>query len=148
MERFLLVVRYLAIASCVVILAAACQDDDEVARQIEGDVIGSPTTAAGLEEDIEEASIEISDGAFVQDRLELVQDRPTVLRVTNNDNTAYVLRINPLLNESTVAAGNTVTIEFTTPVENTYTAELLPEGGGEPLATMPVAVINAAGVSN
>lgn len=142
--------RCLAIMCCAMLLLVACQDDDDdnVADQIEGDVIGSPTAAAGLEEDIEEVAVEVSDGAFVDEGIELTEERPTVLHVTNHDDVAYVLRIDPLVNASAIPASDEVSIEFTTPVENTYTGELLPEGGGDSLDTMRVEVANAAGDTN
>ena len=137
--------RSMLIGMCTVLLVAACQDDDEVADQIEGDVIGSPTAAAGLEEDIEEVSVEITDGELGEDGIELIEERPSILRVQNNDDVAYVLHIDPLVNGAAIPAGESVSIEFTTPVSNDYTAELLPETGDEPLDTMSVEVINATG---
>jgi hypothetical protein len=148
MRMHLALVRSLAIVFCAVLLVAACQDDeaDEVADQIEDDVIGSPTAAAGLEEDIEEVSIEIEGGELVQDEIELTEERPTVLTVTNHDGDAYVLQIDPLVAEMMIPAGDAVSIEFTTPAPDDYTAELLPESGGDPLDTMLVQVTNAAGI--
>ena len=141
-------VRSLAVAVCAVLLFTACQDDeaDEVADPVEGDVIGSPTAAAGLEEDIEEVAIEIEDGGLVQDEIELTQERPTVMTVTNHDDVAYVLRIDPLVTEMMIPAGDAVSIEFTTPTVDEYTGELLPESGGDPLDTMLVQVTDPAGV--
>ena len=141
-------VRSMAMMLCAVLLVVACQDDDadEVADQIEGDVIGSPTAAAGLEEDIEEASIEISDGEFDGDQIELTEDRPTVLTVTNNDDVAYSLQIDPIVTTTLIPAGDDVSIEFTTPAVDEYTGELLPEAGGEPLDTLTVQVTDAAGI--
>ena len=148
MRMHLALIRSLAVVFCAVLLVTACGDDgddDEVADQIEGDVIGSPTTAAGLEEDIEAVSLEIEDGELVADEIELTEERPTVLRVTNHDDEAYTLVIEPLVTETLIPAGDAIAIEFTTPVAETYTGELLPEGGGEPLDTMRVLVNNAAG---
>jgi hypothetical protein len=127
-------------------VTACGDDDDEVADPVEGDVIGSPTAAAGLEEDIEEVSLEIEDGALVDDEIELTQERPTVLRVTNHDDEAYMLSIEPLVSPTLVPAGDTVSIEFTTPTTNEYTGELLPESGGEPIDTMLVLVTEPSGI--
>ncbi len=148
MRIHLVLARSMAIVMCAVLLVVACQDDDadEVADQIEGDVIGSPTAAAGLEEDIEEASIEISDGEFDGDQIELTEDRPTVLTVTNNDDVAYSLQIDPIVTMTLIPAGDDVSIEFTTPAVDEYTGELLPEAGGEPLDTLTVQVTDAAGI--
>jgi hypothetical protein len=147
MRMHLALIRSLAVVVCAVLLVTACadDDDDDVADEIEGDVIGSPTAAAGLEEDIEEVSIEISDGELAEDEIELTEERPTVLRVTNHDDEAYVLRIDPLVTETMIPAGDAIAIEFTTPAAETYTGELLPESGDEPLDTMRVLVNNAAG---
>jgi len=132
---------------CAALLFSACQDEiDEVAEEIEGDVIGSPTAAAGLEEDIEEISIEITDGELDEDGIELIEERPTVLRIQNNDDVAYVLQIDPLVVGSVIPASDSIAIEFTTPVANEYIGELLPETGDEPLDTMTVQVVNAAGI--
>lgn len=139
--------RSLMIVLCGVMLVAACMDDDDdVADEIEGDVIGSPTAAAGLEEDIEEVSIEITDGELSEDGVVLIEERPSILRVQNNDDVAYVLRIDPLVVGSVIPAGDSTSIEFTTPVSNEYTGELLPETGDEPLDTMTVEVISPIGV--
>jgi hypothetical protein len=141
-------VRSLAVVFCAMLLVTACQDDeaDEVADSIEGDVIGSPTAAAGLEEDIEEVAIEIGDGDLVQDEIELTQERPTVMTVTNHDDVAYMLRIDPLVTDTAIPAGDAVSIEFTTPTVDEYTGELLPESGGDPLDTMSVQVTDPAGI--
>jgi hypothetical protein len=141
-------VRSLAVVFCAMLLVTACQDDeaDEVADSIEGDVIGSPTAAAGLEEDIEEVAIEIDDGNLVQDEIELTQERPTVMTVTNHDDVAYMLRIDPLVTDTAIPAGDAVSIEFTTPTVDEYTGELLPESGGDPLDTMSVQVTDPAGI--
>jgi hypothetical protein len=141
-------VRSLAVVFCAMLLVTACQDDeaDEVADSIEGDVIGSPTAAAGLEEDIEEVAIEIGDGDLVQDEIELTQERPTVMTVTNHDDVAYMLRIDPLVTDTVIPAGDAVSIEFTTPTVDEYTGELLPESGGDPLDTMSVQVTDPAGI--
>jgi hypothetical protein len=141
-------VRSLAVVFCAMLLVTACQDDeaDEVADSIEGDVIGSPTAAAGLEEDIEEVAIEIDDGDLVQDEIELTQERPTVMTVTNHDDVAYMLRIDPLVTDTAIPAGDAVSIEFTTPTVDEYTGELLPESGGDPLDTMSVQVTDPAGI--
>lgn len=148
MRMHLALIRSLAVVLCAVLLVTACQDDeaDEVAEEIEGDVIGSPTAAAGLEEDIEEVSIEIENGEFAEDEIELTEERPTVLRVTNHDDDAYMFQIDPLVTEMMVPAGDEISIEFTTPAPETYTGELLPEAGGEPLDTMTVQVTDAAGI--
>ncbi len=140
--------RSLVIVFCAVLLVAACQDDeaDEVADQIEGDVIGSPTAAAGLEEDIEEVAIEIEDSELTEDEIELTEERPTVLRVTNHDDEVYMLRIDPLVTETMIPAGDEISIEFTTSAPEAYTAELLPEAGGESLDAMTVQVTDAAGI--
>jgi hypothetical protein len=141
-------VRSLAVVFCAMLLVTACQDDeaDEVADSIEGDVIGSPTAAAGLEEDIEEVAIEIDGGDLVQDEIELTQERPTVMTVTNHDDVAYMLRIDPLVTDTVIPAGDAVSIEFTTPTIDEYTGELLPESGGDPLDTMSVQVTDPAGI--
>jgi hypothetical protein len=141
-------VRSLAVVFCAMLLVTACQDDeaDEVADSIEGDVIGSPTAAAGLEEDIEEVAIEIDGGDLVQDEIELTQERPTVMTVTNHDDVAYMLRIDPLVTDTAIPAGDAVSIEFTTPTVDEYTGELLPESGGDPLDTMSVQVTDPAGI--
>ena len=148
MRMHLALVRSFALVVCVVLLVTASQDDDadEVADQIEGDVIGSPTAAAGLEEDIEAVSIEIEDGELAQDQIELTEERPTVLTVTNHDDESYMLRIDPLVTETLIPAGDELSIEFTTPATEEYTAELLHEAGGEPLDTMLVQVTNASGI--
>jgi hypothetical protein len=129
-------------------MLAACRDDsaDEVADEVEGPPDASPTALGALPDDIEEASITVSDGGIEEDELELVKERPTILRVTNDDDVAYVLRINPLVNGETIAPGATTKVEFTTPVEGTYTGELLPVSGGDAVDTVTVEVINAAGV--
>lgn len=148
MRMRLALIRSLAVVLCAVLLVAACGDDDndQVADPVEGDVIGSPTAAAGLEEDIEEIAIEIEGGELVDDEIELTEGRPTVMRVTNQDDEAYVLVIDPLVSETTIPAGDDITIGFTTPAAETYTGELLPASGGEPLDTMRVLVNNAAGI--
>ena len=146
MRVYLVLARSLAIMFCAFLLFAVCRDDDDnVADEIEGDVIGSPTAAAGLEEDIEEISIEIEDGEFTDDGIELIEERPTVLRVTNADDATYVLRIDPLVVGETIPAGESIAIEFTTPASNAYTGELLPESGDEPLDTIRVEVVSAFG---
>jgi hypothetical protein len=148
MRMHLALVRSIAVILCAMLLVSACQDDDadEVADQIDGDVIGSPTAAPGLEEDIEEVAIEISDGELVQDEIELTQDRPTVLSVTNHDEEAYVLKIDPLVTETMIPAGDQVSIEFTTPTADEFTGELLAESGDDSLDTMSVQVTDPAGV--
>jgi len=139
--------RMVALVCSAILLFTACQDDtDEVAEQIEGDVIGSPEAANELEEDIEEISIEITDGELNEDGIELIEERPTVLRVQNNDDVAYVLRIDPLVAGAVIPAGDSISVEFTTPVQNEYTGELLPESGDEPLDTMTVEVLSPLGV--
>lgn len=147
MRTYVALARALSLMMCVLLLVAACGDDDDdnVADQIEGDVIGSPTAAAGLPEDIEEVTIGITNGVFDDDGIELIAGRPTVLRVQNNDDVAYVLQIDPLVVGSNIPASDSVSIEFTTPEEETYEGELLPESGGEPLDTMTVDVVNATG---
>jgi hypothetical protein len=131
---------------CGSLVLVACQDDeDEVADQIEGDVIGSPTAAAGLEEDIEEITIEVEDGGLIEDGIELTQDRPTVMTITNHDDVAYMFQIESLVNETLIPAGDAVTIEFTTPVSEEYVGELLPEGGGDPVDTIEVLVTDPTG---
>lgn len=146
MRTLLVAARCLALVLCASLVLVACQDDnDEVAGEVDGDVIGSPTSAAGLEQDIEQITIEIEDGGMTEDGIELTQDRPTVLTVVNNDNVAYLFQIEQLVNETLIPAGDEVQIEFTTPVSDEYTGELLPEGGGESLDTVQIQVTDATG---
>ena len=130
-----------------VLILAACRDDtaDEVGDQIDSDVIGSPTAAPGLSEDIERVTIAISDGEFDVGQIELIEERPTVLTVENSDDVAYWLEIGDLVNGTEIPAGETVNVEFTTPVEDVYTGELLSEQGGEVLDEMDVEVIGPVG---
>jgi hypothetical protein len=146
MRTVLVAARCLALVLCMSLVLAACQDDnDEVADPIEGEVIGSPTAAAGLEEDIEEIALEIEDGGLSEDGIELTQERPTVMTITNHDDVAYVFQIESLVNETPIPAGEMVSIEFTTPVSTEYVAELRPEGGGDPLDTVEVQVTDPTG---
>ncbi len=139
--------RSVTLVFCAALLFTACQDDnDEVAGELEGDVIGSPEAANELEEDIEELSIEITDGELSEDGIELIEERPTVLRVQNNDDVAYVLRIDPLVADTVIPANDSISVEFTTPVSNEYTGELLPETGDESLDSMTVEVLSPIGV--
>jgi len=145
--RFTLVMaRCLVLVLGASLMLVACQDDnDEVAQETDRDVIGSPTSAPGLEQDIEEISIEIEDGALTSDGIEVTQERPTVMTITNHDDVAYQFQIESLVSATLVPASDSVTIEFTTPVSEEYSASLLPESGGESLDTMTVQVTDPTG---
>ncbi len=139
--------RTMLVVASALLLFVACQDDnDEVAEEIDGDVIGSPQAANELEQDIEEITVAITDGEFDEDGIELIEERPTVLTVQNNDDVAYTLNIDPLVTNTEIRAGESTQIEFTTPVSAEYVSSLLPESGGDPLDTMTVEVISAIGV--
>jgi hypothetical protein len=146
MRMLLVAVRCVALVLCMSLVFVACQDDnDEVADPIEGEVIGSPTAAAGLEEDIEEIALEIVDGALSEDGIELTQERPTVMTITNNDDVSYLFQIESLVTETPIPAGEMVSIEFTTPVSTEYAGELRPDGGGDPVDTVEVQVTDPTG---
>jgi hypothetical protein len=146
MRTLLVAARCVALVLGASLVFVACQDDnDEVANPIEEDVIGSPTAAAGLEEDIEEIAIEIEDGELSEDGIELTQERPTVMTITNHDDAAYVFQIESLVNETPIPSGDTVSIEFTTPVSTEYVGELRPEGGGDPVDTVEVQITDPTG---
>lgn len=131
--------------------AAACSDDnsDEVADDIDTDsaASASPTSGGGVDEDVQEVEISIEDGQFSDDQVEFQQDSPSVLQVTNNDDVRYMLTIGDLVAESaSIVPGDSSVVEFTTPADGEYEAELTSEDGGEVLDTMTVVVQAPGGV--
>lgn len=126
-------------------LLVACGDEEEVAtdREVVPDV--TPAASDELPQGIEAATLEISDGEFVADELLLQQGEPTVLRVINSDDTAYQLEIGDLVPATSIPAGATTEVEFTTPKAGTYTGQLQAEDGA-PVSEFVVTVQPPGGV--
>ena len=140
-------VRVVAVAmlSFMMVLAAACGEDDDdqaaVANQADQPFSGSPTALAGQESDTEEITVVIENGEFNESDIELTEGSPTIMVVENRDGEAYRLTIGDLVVSQGIPAGSSTRVEFTTPVVEDYTAELLPAEGEEALDTMEVRVI-------
>ncbi len=137
----------IAALTMAMIFVVACGDDDDdddaadVAQDANEVFTGSPTASAGQEEGTEELVVVIEDGEFEDGDIELQVNQPTILLVENRDDEAYRLSIGDLVVNEGLPAGTTVRVEFTTPVVEDYTAELLPGEGDETLDTMEVRVI-------
>jgi len=126
-------------------LLVACGGEEEVAtdREVVPDV--TPAASDELPQGIEAATVEISDGELVADELLLQQGEPTVLRVINSDDTAYLLEIGDLVPATAIPASATTDVEFTTPKAGTYTGQLQGEDG-TPVSEFTVTVQPPGGV--
>jgi hypothetical protein len=127
--------RSLALAAVVVLLltAVACRDDTTSATPFGGVFTGTPTAAPGVSDSPEQLDVTISDGGFDVREIRVTAGVPTMMRVTNNDDRDYVLRIGNLVNEMDIPAGETVDVNFTTPVAEVTEAELLDGADGDQL---------------
>lgn len=142
--RTLQVATIVALGIAMIFVAACGDDDDDVADVAEDSdevFTGSPTASAGQDEGTEELVVVIEDGEFEDGDIELQVDQPTILVVENRDEEAYRLTIGDLVVGEALPAGTATRVEFTTPVVEDYTAELLPAEGDEALDTMEVRVI-------
>jgi hypothetical protein len=142
-RRLPFVLPLIALLMLMLMLGAACgdDDDDDVADDIQSDSASSasPTAGGGVDADVQEVEITIEGGEFSSDEVEF--------QVTNNDGERYLLTIGDLVAEEwPIAPNQATTVEFTTPNAAEYEAELLPDGGGEPLDTMTVVVQDPGGV--
>lgn len=107
----------------------------------------SPTAIAALPDDIEEAELVVTNGAFGAEDLFLLEGAPTVLHVTNRDARDYRFWIvEDLVGTFPIAANAVTDIEFTTPNADVYEGQLLAAEGDEPLDTVRVVVRTAGGV--
>jgi hypothetical protein len=78
---------------------------------------------ADVPQGLEEASLTIDGGKFVDRGLSLQQNQPTVLRIINRDDQSYQLQIVPAFVDPTpIAASTTTQIEITDPDGATYCA--------------------------
>jgi hypothetical protein len=140
----------MALLGGILLMTAACSNDDDssakVAREQDEPFTGSPTALAERDENTEEIELEIHDGKFGEDEIELQEEQASVITVTNHDNTEYKLEIEDLVAGSPIAAGTTTMVELTTSASGTFTATLRPVGGSESLDTMTVQVTSPGNV--
>jgi hypothetical protein len=143
----------IALLTGAMLITAACGfgDDDsdntgEVANERNQPYTGSPTALAERGEDTEEIKLAIEDGKFGEDEIELQEQHPSVIIVTNDDDTEYSLEIENLVANTAIPAGTTTNVGFTTPESGTYTATLTRTGSTDALDTMTVQVVSPGNV--
>jgi hypothetical protein len=116
----------------LLMMTVACREDQQTsATPFGGPFTGSPTAAPGVSDRPEEVAVTISDGSFDTREIRLQEGTPTLMRVTNNDDQDYVLRIGDLVLDTALPAGETTDVGFTTPVAGEYQAVLLDGPDGE-----------------
>jgi len=139
------VLRSAAAAAIALLLAAsvlACGDDDtEVARDPVRPSDASPTALAEVPGSVEVAQVTIDEGAFGVEEVVVQRLEPTIIRVDNQDDQAYRLRIDELLAPAEIPPGTVTDVEFTTPSEGRYDGALLAAEDDEVLAAIVVTVI-------
>jgi hypothetical protein len=110
----------------MLLLLAGCGEEEMVATERTAVPNASPTTLAEVPGSIEAVTVTVASGKFGVDQLTFQEDQPSVLRVTNNDATAYRIQIKPnLVIATSIPANKTTDIQFTTPKANTYEGDLL-----------------------
>jgi hypothetical protein len=130
------------------LMLAGCGEEANVAEPRTAVPIASPTTLAELPNTIEAVEVTVSNGTFSVDQLTLQEDEPSILRVTNKDDTAYRIKIKPdLVTATAVPANKTTDIAFTTPKANTYEGDLLAADSDKVLDTVDV-VVQSPGAVN
>jgi hypothetical protein len=134
------VFRPLVLAAIIALLLVGCNEDDETTSQEDEPFTGSPTALAARPADAEQANLIIEGGQFDTDGVELQEDESTIFLISNEDNVDYVFRIEELVADTPIPAGEQTTIEFTQPNEGTFEAQLTAEGGGDPLDTLVIEV--------
>ena len=108
----------------------------------------SPPAISSLPEDIEAVAVTVTDGRFAVDDIRLLEGAPTVLHLENGDAEDYRLQIVPaLVNPTAIPASTTTVVSFTTPNAGEFEGQLLGAESDEVLATVPVIVRSAGGVS-
>ena len=138
---------WLILLPLLVALAACGDSDEELATEREGVPTVPPTTLAALPDDIGEATLAITGGAFGVEELLLQEDEPTLLHVVNNDDRAYRFRVvEDLVTLTPIAPRATTDVGFTTPKANVYEGQLLPAEGEETLDTVRVVVLGPGGL--
>jgi hypothetical protein len=115
----------LLLISLLALVACGGEDEDETVTDPGRVIDVSPQAVDELPEDTEMATLEIADGAFVDDELLLLRGEPTILHVTNRDDQDYQFRIEGFVIAQAIPAESTTEISFTTPTTEDYTGELL-----------------------
>lgn len=119
------------VATLVLLTAAGCRDDATSATPFSGVFTGTPTAGPLATDQPEQLDVTVSGGEFDTREIRVTVDVPTMMRVTNEDDRDYTLRIGNLVTETTLPAGETVEVNFTTPSAEVVEAELLDGPGGE-----------------
>lgn len=130
------------------VLVACGDEEEDVATEDLNIPEISPESQDEVSQGVEEVSLTIVDGAFSEDELVLQQLEPSVVIVTNEDDTAYQFRIEDLVSSQEIPASSETNVEFTTPNAGTYTGELLSEDGETVLAEITVDVVGTGGVDD
>lgn len=108
----------------------------------------SPTTIASLPEDIEEATLVVTEGRFGVDETRLLEGTPTVLHLFNNDARDYRFRImEDLVAMTSIPADAMTDIEFTTPNAGVYEGQFFSSAADEVFDTVRAVVGSAGGVA-
>jgi hypothetical protein len=137
-----------AALTLVALLATGCSRDMAVANDPTVPPAVSPVVISSMPNDIEAVSVAITGGRFGVDRIELLEDAPTVLHLENGDDTAYRLQIVPaLVNPTPIPAKATTVVSFTTPNAAEFAGQLLGADSAEVLDTVRVVVRSPGAVA-
>lgn len=133
------------VALLSVLTALGCRDDTTSSTPFGGPLTASPTAGAAHSAEPEQIEITISDGDFDSREIRVVAQVPTMMRVTNEDDQSYVLRVGDMITETEIPSGETVDVDFSSDVPETYEAELLDGPDGEVVATTTFVVAEPGG---
>ncbi|MBW3634351.1 MAG: cupredoxin domain-containing protein [Chloroflexi bacterium] len=107
----------------------------------EPEVVAEAEPAAPLPSGVETTELVVEGGEFTAEELTLVEDLPTVLRVTNDDDRPYHFRINDLVATIVLPPNELTVVEFTTPSGGVFAGRLLAPDDEAELDLLPVTVV-------
>jgi hypothetical protein len=118
------------------------------AHEEQGPIQVTPNAVNKAPENLNEVTITVKDGKFVQDQIILQVQGASIVHIANQDSTAYRFQLLPdLVNPTPIGANGTTTVEFTTTSAGNFTGQLLPRQGTNVLSTINVRVQTAGGVN-
>jgi hypothetical protein len=126
--RFLRTFRLIAVLSLIAVATAACErGNDEVSddNPVVQNAPPSPTAGVAPPERAEEAALTIEGGKFLDDRLTVQQDEPTVVHITNKDSQDYRVRFGDVVAEQEISSAGITDVSITAPSPVELEGELL-----------------------